>query len=287
MALGKGLKTMISSEPTGEITKDYIQTLKITEVEPNANQPRKFFDDEKLKALSESISEMGVIIPIIVVKNPTGGYTIIAGERRWRASKLAGKTTIPAIVKNFKSKEATEVALIENLQREDLNPIEEAEGYKSLIDGFSMTQEEISARVGKSRSTITNSLRLLNLPGKAVKYLIDGSLTQGHARALLSLEKDEDINEFCDIIIKNSLNVRQVEKLVKEFKENPKSKKTDKKKNIISPEIKSIEKNIEKLLKTKVNIKSGNKKGIIEISYYGNDDLERILNYLKKIDTQN
>ena len=278
---------MISSEPTGEITKDYIQTLKITEVEPNANQPRRFFDDEKLKALSESISEMGVIIPIIVVKNPTGGYTIIAGERRWRASKLAGKTTIPAIVKNFKSKEATEVALIENLQREDLNPIEEAEGYKSLIDGFSMTQEEISARVGKSRSTITNSLRLLNLPGKAVKCLIDGSLTQGHARALLSLDKDEDINEFCDIIIKNSLNVRQVEKLVKEFKENPKSKKTLKKKNVISPEIKSLEKNIEKILKTKVNIKSGTKKGIIEISYYGNDDLERILNYLKKIDPQN
>lgn len=275
--LGKGLSTMIDT--SNVIDENIVSELKIIDVEPNPDQPRKEFDKEKLEALKSSISEIGVILPIIVTKKESGRYQIIAGERRWRAAKLAGLKTIPAIVKDYKEKEAAEVALIENLQREDLNPIEEAKGYKSLIDGFSMTQEQISKRVGKSRSAITNSLRILNLPDDIIKYLISGEITQGHARALLSIPDDSKKKELALRIIKEGLNVRQVEALCKNYCEDKKIKK--KKASPIDVEIKSIADKLSKSLSTKVTIKHGAKKGKIEIEYYGNDDLDRILQFLK------
>lgn len=276
--LGKGLSSLIPEEkqfsPSGE---NIVSELNILEVEPNKNQPRKHFDEEKLNALSTSIKEMGVILPIIVVKQENGRYLIIAGERRWRAAKKAGLKTIPAIIKDYESREAAEVAMIENLQREDLNPIEEAEGYKSLIDSFSLTQEEISRRVGKSRTAITNSMRLLNLPDAVMKMIIAGELSSGHARALITLKSDELKIETAKRIVKEGLNVRQVESLVKHL--NTESQITKPKKNPVQIEIEHIESEISKKLSTKVHIKHGAKRGKIEIEYYGNDDLERILNF--------
>ena len=276
--LGKGLSTMISTQ-SSSINENVVSQLNIIDVEPNKEQPRKAFDKEKLDALTSSISEIGVILPIIVTKKESGRYMIIAGERRWRAAKAAGLKKIPAIIKDYEDKEAAEVALIENLQREDLNPIEEAKGYKSLIDGFSMTQEEISKRVGKSRSAITNSLRILNLPDEIIKYVISGEISQGHGRALLSINDDKLKLEIANRIIKEGLNVRQVENLVKGLsKEKPKKKKSN---SQLDAEIKSIEEKLAKSFSTKVTIKHGEKKGKIEIEYYGNDDLDRILKILK------
>lgn len=276
--LAKGLSTMISQTPS-KVDENVVFHLNIIDVEPNKEQPRKAFDKEKLDALTSSISEIGVILPIIVTKKESGRYMIIAGERRWRAAKAAGLKKIPAIIKNYEEKEAAEVALIENLQREDLNPIEEAKGYKSLIDGFSMTQEEISKRVGKSRSAITNSLRILNLPDEIIKYVISGEISQGHARALLSIDSDKLKIETAKRIIKEGLNVRQVESLVKNLNnEKPKKKKTN---SQIDVEIKSIAESLSKSFSTKVTIKHGQKKGEIKIEYYGNDDLDRILKILK------
>ena len=276
--LAKGLSTMISQTPS-KVDENDVFHLNIIDVEPNKEQPRKAFDKEKLDALTSSISEIGVILPIIVTKKESGRYMIIAGERRWRAAKAAGLKKIPAIIKNYEEKEAAEVALIENLQREDLNPIEEAKGYKSLIDGFSMTQEEISKRVGKSRSAITNSLRILNLPDEIIKYVISGEISQGHARALLSIDSDKLKIETAKRIIKEGLNVRQVESLVKNLNnEKPKKKKTN---SQIDVEIKSIAESLSKSFSTKVTIKHGQKKGEIKIEYYGNDDLDRILKILK------
>lgn len=276
--LGKGLSSMIDASKV-TVDENVVSQLNIIDVEPNKDQPRKEFDKEKLEALTSSISEIGVILPIIVVKKDTGRYQIIAGERRWRAAKAAGLKTIPAIVKNYKEKEAAEVALIENLQREDLNPIEEAKGYKSLIEGFSMTQEEISKRVGKSRSAITNSLRILNLPDEIIKFVVSGEISQGHGRALLSIPDDKIKIQVADKIIKEGLNVRQVEALVKNLGNQKKSKK--KKITQIDVEVKALEESLSKSLSTKVKIKHGVKKGKIEIEYYGNDDLDRILNFLK------
>ncbi len=276
--LGRGLNTMISDIDL-QPKENLVSQLNIIDVEPNRDQPRKNFDKESLEALSGSIKEIGVILPIIVIKTPSGRYQIIAGERRWRAAKLAGLKTIPAIIKNYDDKEAAEVALIENLQREDLNPIEEAKGYKSLIDGFSMTQEEISKRVGKSRSAVANSLRILNLPDEIIKYLISGEISQGHGRALLAIEDDNLKIEIAKRIIKDGLNVRQVEALVKSLGEKKPKKK--KKLTQLDIEIKSMEEKFEKTLSTKVKIKHGQKKGKIEIEYYGNDDLERIWNFFQ------
>lgn len=276
--LAKGLSTMISQTPS-KVDENVVFHLNIIDVEPNKEQPRKAFDKEKLEALTSSISEIGVILPIIVTKKESGRYMIIAGERRWRAAKAAGLKKIPAIIKNYEEKEAAEVALIENLQREDLNPIEEAKGYKSLIDGFSMTQEEISKRVGKSRSAITNSLRILNLPDEIIKYVISGEISQGHARALLSINDDKLKIETAKRIIKEGLNVRQVENLVKNLNtDKPRKKKNN---SQIDVEIKSIAEKLSKSFSTKVSIKHGQKKGEIRIEYYGNEDLDRILKILK------
>jgi len=277
----RGLSSMIDPTITS-LNENIVCELDINKIEPNRDQPRKNFDAERLDALKNSIAEMGVILPIIVSKADKSGYhRIIAGERRWRASKLAGLKKIPVIIRDYDDKAATEVALIENLQREDLDPIEEAKGYKSLIDGFSMTQEEISKKVGKSRSAITNSLRLLNLPDSVIVLLIEGKITRGHARAILGASSSEDMSEIAKITVREDLSVRQVEELVKKYSRKGTSLPKKKKSDMVSAELKSWSEGLSKTLGTKVNIKQGVKKGKIEIEYYSPEDLSRIINMIK------
>jgi len=272
--LGKGLNVLFSEENPSTIENGILE-LKITQIEPNKNQPRKTFDAEKLEILAESIKEHGLIQPIIVVKTESGSYSIVAGERRWRAAKKAGLSTIPVVVKDYSAQTVTEVALIENLQREDLNPIEEALGYRSLIDEYELTQEEISKRIGKSRSAIANSLRLLSLEDELQKYLISGEISEGHARAILSLN-GLVLREFLlNRIIDDGLNVRQAEKLAKDLQKVKEER--PKEITVYDIELERIKNKLEQGLGTKVKIQNGAKKGKIEIEYYGNEDLERIL----------
>jgi len=271
--LGKGLSALIPDSPQGDNENGILQ-LKITEIEANENQPRRKFDEEALASLAESIKEHGIVQPIVVRREGTG-YQIVAGERRWRAARIAGLKTVPVVVKDYSDTQVLEIALIENLQREDLNPIEEANAYKALIDEHSLSQEEIGKRIGKSRSAITNSLRLLNLPSEIIEYLISGKLTAGHARALLAFEDDKKKIEIANRIINENLNVRQVEKLAKE-------KQKTKKPKIKSAEICDIEERLRNIFGTKVTITHSKKKGKIEIEYYGIDDLDKILNILEK-----
>jgi ParB family chromosome partitioning protein len=274
--LGKGLGALIPENE--EKVQNAIIEIKITDVEPNDKQPRKAFDDEALTDLSESIKEHGVVQPIIVRKLGNS-YQIIAGERRWRASRLAGKKTIPAIVKECSNLEVMELALIENLQREDLNSIEEALAYKSLIEEYNMTQEEISRQIGKSRPTIANSLRLLQLPRQIKNMIAEGKITQGHARALLVIEGEKKQLEMAERIINQQLNVRQIEKLAKETKRKDKTIIPSDKYQI---EIMQLEERLKTVLGTKVTIHHKNDKGKIEIDYYSNEELDRILDILEK-----
>lgn len=281
--LGKGLDTFFETKtPENEIkteNKNGIVNMKINSVEPNKNQPRKTFDADKIAALAESISEHGLIQPIVVTENKNGNYTIVAGERRWRAAKKAGLKEIPTVIKEYSDREIAEVALVENLQREDLNPIEEALGYRSLLDDYNLTQELISQKIGKSRSAIANSLRLLSLDDQIKKLLISGEISSGHARAILSLETPELRLALVKRIIEDNLNVRQAEGIAKQLnkKRPPKAKKETTANDI---ELEHIENRIASALGTKVKISSSKKRGKIEIEYYGNDDLDRILNML-------
>lgn len=274
--LGKGLGALIPENE--EKVQNAIIELKITDVEANDKQPRKAFDDQALTDLSESIKEHGVVQPIIV-RQVGNGYQIIAGERRWRASRLAGKKTIPAIVKECSNLEVMELALIENLQREDLNSIEEALAYKSLIEEYKMTQEDISKKIGKSRPAIANSLRLLQLPHIIKEMIAAGKMTQGHARALLAIDGEKKQLEIAEKIISQQLNVRQIEKLAKETKHK---EKTENQPDEYQIEINQLEERLKAALGTKVSIQHKNNKGRIEIEYYSNEELERILELLEK-----
>ena len=272
--LGKGLGALIrenEQDVTAAVTE-----LKITELEANQNQPRRFFDDYALQELSDSIKEHGVVQPIIVRKLDDN-YQIVAGERRWRAARLAGLKTVPVVVKDYSNVQVMEIALIENLQRQDLNSIEEALAYKSLIEEHDMTQENISGRIGKSRSAIANTLRLLNLPEAIRNMVVHGKISAGHARALLTVEDKEKQMEIAQKIIDQQLNVRDIEKLVMQ-KDKTKEKKEDKK----DVEIIELEEQLKRTFATKVSIVHKKNKGKIEIEYYSNDDLERILELLQK-----
>lgn len=274
-ALGKGLGALIP-DMDNEIISDKNQgilEIDINKVTPNKFQPRKNFDEEKLQELSQSIKENGIIQPIIVNKSGKF-YNIIAGERRWRAARIAGLKTVPVIEKDLTEKEIMEISLIENLQREDLNPIEEALAYRRLMDEFSLTQEEISVRVGKSRPVIANSLRLLNLDKRVIQYIVEGTISEGHGRVLAGIDSFELQYEIAKRIIDDGLNVRQTEKLARSLNDN-RSKKKEKVKTDIY--IKEIEDRLKTVLGTKVTINKGNKKSKIEIEYYSNEDLERIL----------
>lgn len=252
-----------------------VEEIKIMDIDPNPNQPRKSFNDDKLEELTESIKMHGVVQPIIV-KQTDDRYMIVAGERRWRAARAAGLLTIPAISMNLSDKQIAEISLIENLQREDLNPIEQAQGIKTLLDQYGLTQDEVASRLGTSRPAITNTLRLLNLSDKIRKYLIEGKLSSGHGRALLAVMDIKQRDEIAERIIVRELSVRETEKLIKSI--NEKKSKNKKGSEKVKPSyIQEIEAGLEESLGTKVQITPGKKKGIIEIEYYSNEDLERII----------
>ncbi|NMB33181.1 MAG: ParB/RepB/Spo0J family partition protein [Clostridium sp.] len=271
--LGKGLGALITAAGKDISTDKGVLELSINEVEPNVGQPRKSFDDEKLIKLSESIKKHGIVQPIIV-KSEDGIYRIVAGERRWRAARLAGLKTVPALVRDLTDKQVMEVALIENLQREDLNPIEEAEAYERLLNDYSMTQEQLSESIGKSRSAISNTIRLLGLKDKAKNHLLDQEITSGHARAILPIEDKELQGKICDIIIEKNLTVRQTENLVKKYLSGVVEKKRER---VYNSEIAKIEENLRGILGTKVSLISNKKKGKIMIEYYSQDELERLI----------
>ena len=269
-------KTQPQAEEQSGVTR-----LKIRDIEPNPDQPRKTFDKAALEALASSIKEHGVIQPILVKPAKGGIYIIIAGERRWRAAKLAGLKEIPCIIGEYTEKEIMEVALIENLQREDLNPIEESEGYKKLMDTFALTQEEVSQRVGKSRSAVANALRLNQLSDTVKKMVVDGKISAGHARAILSLEKESDRLILAEKIEKDGLSVRQAEAAAAVIAKNRGTKKSKTVDKNLEAYFKNLADTLSHKLETKVSIKHGKKRGKIEIEYYSNDDLENILRKLK------
>lgn len=268
---------LVQSTPSAEIGEKVV-SLKIIDVEPNPDQPRKSFDKEALSALADSILNHGVVSPILVKAGKRGMYTIIAGERRWRASKLAGLREIPCIIKEYSDEKVMEIALIENLQREDLNPIEEAEGYKKLMETFSLTQEQVSEKVGKSRSAVANALRLNNLSPEVKLLVSEKKLSQGHARTILPIEDKKLQLEIAEKIIKEDLNVRLTEKLVASLLNKSKTKKTENK----NLSFKNVEKQLSDIFKTKVKISSGKNKGKIEFEFYNNEDFERLLFEFKK-----
>lgn len=274
--LGKGLGALLDSENVLS-ESSAISELKINEIEPNKEQPRKQFDQEKLKGLADSIKQHGVVQPIIVKKNENG-YSIIAGERRWRAAKIAGLKTIPAIIKDLTTREIIEIALIENIQREDLNPVEEAEAYKKLIDEHGLTQEALSKVVGKSRAAIANSIRLLTLSEAVKEMLVNDLLTPGHARTLITIEDEEKQNRLANTIVEKNLNVRETEKLIKNLTaEKKKRKSPDRDANIID-----IEEKLKSVLGTKVDLQHYSNKGKIVIEYFSNEELDRIIDILTK-----
>ena len=274
--LGKGLGALIASD-TMEDNKD-IKELRLNEIEPNKNQPRKFFNDDKLLQLAESIKQHGVVQPIIVRKEEQT-YRIVAGERRWRAARLAGLDRIPVIIKDLSSKQVMEIALIENLQREDLNPVEEAEAYERLMNEYKLTQEDISSVVGKSRPAIANSLRLLGLCDEIKKYLITEELTSGHARAILAISDEEVQKKAAETVIEKKLNVRDTEKLVKQLLQKKEKKKTVKP----NEQMLEIEEKLKDIFGTKVKLVSNKQRGKIMIEYYSNDELERIIELVNSI----
>lgn len=276
--LGKGLGALLDSENILSEASG-ISEIKINDIEPNQSQPRKSFDQEKLQALADSISQHGVVQPIIVKKKDKG-YSIVAGERRWRAAKIAGLKTIPAIIKDISTQETMEIALIENIQREDLNPIEEAEAYQKLIEEYGLTQESVSKMVGKSRAAIANSVRLLTLTDKIKEMLINDFLTPGHARTLVTIDNKEKQMELADIIMKKNLNVRETEKLVSE--ENKQREKKEIKKINKDANILDIEEKLKSALGTKVNLQHNKNKGKIIIEYYSNDEFDRIIDIITK-----
>lgn len=277
-ALGRGFESFFEKTDEGlnlgQKDETKVVMLKTSMVEPRRDQPRKNFDREQLQALAASISEHGIIQPIIVTEGKNGYYSIIAGERRWRASRIANLAEIPAIVKTYSEIQAAEVALIENLQREDLNPIEEAEGYKLLMERFGLTQDKVSERVGKSRSNVANMLRLLTLGEEIRDHLASGRLTTGHARALLAVSDERLRSKLADKIINEGLTVRQTEIMVKEPEKSAASPKPPKK--ATESHYADLELTLSEKYGTKVRIK-GNKKGKIEIEYYSVEELTRII----------
>ena len=278
--LGRGLGSLFDDTSPAAEEENNVESLRISQIEPNKNQPRQKFDDDKIDALADSIKEHGIIQPIIVVKSGKR-YKIVAGERRWRAAKKAGLKEIPVVIREYTDREIAQIALIENLQRENLNPIEEALGYRTLMNKFDMTQEEVSIKIGKSRSAVANSIRLLSLDESVQSKLISGEISSGHARALLSIDDSEIRKAVLLSIIEKGLNVRQAEALARQLQKAKPKKKVEKIDEQLEAELTSIENSLSSQLGTKVRLIHSDKRGKIEIEYFGNNDLERILNIIK------
>lgn len=298
--LGRGLSNLIPTDnttedvttktskqtKTGTVTKTEVvkkveQTLNINRIEPNKNQPRKEFNEDALQELADSIKQFGVIEPLVVVKRK-GYYELIAGERRWRAARLAGLKEVPVVIKDYDDQQIVEIALIENIQREDLNPIEEAHAYERLIQEFNLTQDEVAERVSKSRTTVTNALRLLKLTEKVQQMLIDDMLSTGHVRALITITEPQLQYETAMYIFDKKLSVRETESYVKKLlNKKPKEKTSEKEDPELSFLYKAIENRLKESLGTKTTIKAKTKdSGKIEIEYYSQEDLERITQLL-------
>lgn len=278
--LGKGLGSLLGdfSEDTAE--KSPYQLLPIYKIEPNRSQPRQDFDEEELQSLADSISVHGVIQPLTVRELESGYYQIIAGERRWRAARMAGLNEIPAVVIEADDRKAMELALIENLQRQDLNPVEEALGYQSLMEDFGLTQEVTAQRVGKSRPAVANALRLLNLSPEVLEKLRTGDLTAGHARAVLSLKSEKKQQEAAQKIIALGLSVRQAELLCKNMSREP---APEKEVTLAVDYVAECEKSLSKHLGRGVKIVNGKRKGKCELEFYGQEDLQNLLDTLMKL----
>ncbi len=274
MALGKGLGALLPELGEEEPKKFFY--CGIEEIIPNRSQPRKYFDEAKLQELAESIKEKGILEPLLV-RRVDQGYELIVGERRWRAAQKAGLKEVPVLLKEGDAREAMEISLIENLQREDLNPIEEAEAFKRLIEEFGLSQGDLAIRLGKDRTTITNSLRLLKLPPEIKNEILKNRITSGHARAILSLESKEKQKELCFLIIKNNLSVREAEVLARRWSEKQRKTSFSTKRGELESLLLSFQDSLRKFLGTKVRIIPKGKRGKIEIEYYSNEDLKRII----------
>lgn len=274
-------KSQNSEEGNPNVSRETL--VKLTSIEPNGEQPRKKFDEEALQELADSIKEYGVLQPLLVKK--TGDtYQIIAGERRWRAAKLAGLKEVPVIIREYDRQQSVEIALIENVQRADLNPIEEAFAYQLLMQEFGLKQEEIAARVSKNRATITNSIRLLKLAEPVQRFLIEGKISSGHARALLGIEDGEQQYAIAQQIAEKGLSVREVEKMVKLLSKPPKEKKSAEEDKDLSFIFQDLEERMKGIMGTKVMIHQKDKnKGRIEIEYYSSSELERIVELIESI----
>ena len=293
--LGKGLSALFSEteEDYGKsllfdeekvTAKEGVTEIDVSAIFANPNQPRKAFDETALKELADSISKHGVIMPIIVNKSGDR-YMIIAGERRFRASKIAGLSKVPVIVKNYNERQIKEISLIENLQREDLNPIEAATAMRSLMEDYGMTQEDLADRIGKSRPAIANTLRLLSLSPEVIKMVANGALSAGHARALISLPQTDQM-KLAQGVVKEGLSVRDVEKKVKDYFDPPEVKAKKKIKQELSAELKELISDMQRVLGTKVNAIGNDKKGRIYIDYYTRDDLDRISDIVEELKTK-
>lgn len=283
--LGKGLSALIADKESVDTilsevkSNEKIENISLDSIIPKEDQPRKYFDDEALKELADSIRTNGIIQPIILRKQ-VNKYQIVAGERRWRAAKSIGLKEIPAIIRDLDEVDVAKISLIENIQRENLNPIEEAIAYKNLMDNYDLTQEELGKAVGKSRTYVSNSIRLLNLDDSIIKLIEEGKLSSGHGKVLLGIKDKKEQIDTAKKIIDFGLNVRDTENEVRNTKSKTKDKKGKNKANKKEPYITDLEDKLMRSLGTKVNLIIGNKKGKIEIEFYGDDDLERLLDLI-------
>lgn len=277
--LGKGLDAIFMENATENSNSTV--TLKISEIEPNRNQPRRDFKDESLTELADSIAQHGVLQPLLVRPLTNGGYQIVAGERRWRACRMAGVSEVPVIIRELSDSEMTELALIENLQREDLSPVEEALGYQTLMEHYHFTQEEVSKSVGKSRPAVTNAMRLLNLPAEVLAFVSSGELSAGHARTLLSFPNEEAMIEAAKLVIKQGISVRDLEKMAKKAAQNESSKPVGVSFQKRNPFFEEVELSLNEHLGRKVKVSNKTKnKGILEIEFYSEEDLSELARLL-------
>ena len=276
--LGKGLSALIPEETTEDTNINDIH-IDINLIKANNEQPRKSFDEEKINNLAQSISEHGIIQPLVLNKEGEF-YSIVAGERRWRAAKMVGLKEVPAIIMELSDRDILEISLIENIQRQDLNPIEEALAYRKLLNDFKITQEELSKRIGKSRVAIANTIRLTNLDDRVQQYIIESIITEGHGRVLLSISDKQKQYELAQQVIDEKLSVRELERLIKRFNEEEEKEKIVWSSDDLNPYYKEIKNQLQNYFGTKVNVSNKKNKGKIEIEYYSEEDLQRILDII-------
>lgn len=278
--LGKGLSALIPDELDEVIEENSKILISINKIKSDEEQPRKSFDSEKIAELAESIKTHGIIQPLILRRHNEDQYIIVAGERRWRAAKMAGLKEIPAIIMELSSRDILEISLIENIQRQDLNPIEEALAYKKLLNDFKITQEELSKRIGKSRVTIANTIRLTNLDERVQQYIVENIITEGHGRSLLAISDNEKQYEVAQKVIDEKLSVRELEKFIKKINDGEQKEKVEESLDRLNPYYKEVKNQLQNYFGTKVNILNKKNKGKIEIEYYSEEDLQRILDII-------